>query len=130
MQRYVFPAVVERSGSGYGIYFPDLPGCVSAAQNLADVPAHAREALQLHLSGMREDREPAPQPSSLDAVKVEDESELVGLLLVEASDQGSSESVTVSLPRRLIDSVDRAAAARGQTREHILADSAEALLAS
>ena len=32
---YVYPAVFEKDASGhYGVFFPDLPGCVAVGHNL------------------------------------------------------------------------------------------------
>ena len=45
-------AVVNQDpGSAFGIHFPDVPGCFSAADDLADLPRLAQEALSLHLEG-------------------------------------------------------------------------------
>lgn len=50
MRSYV--AVVEKEGaSAYGIWFPDVEGCFSAADDRADVIPNATEALRLHLDG-------------------------------------------------------------------------------
>ncbi|WP_231130563.1 type II toxin-antitoxin system HicB family antitoxin [Bacillus thuringiensis] len=49
---YVYPAILEKSSDGYGIYFPDLPGCVSHADTQEDALKEGREALGLHLYGM------------------------------------------------------------------------------
>ena len=43
-----FVGIVHQDpGSAYGIQFPDVPGCFSAADDLDDLPARAREALSL-----------------------------------------------------------------------------------
>lgn len=54
--------------SDYGVSFPDLPGCVTAGRTLDDARALAEDALALHLSGMADDGEAAPEPSSLETV--------------------------------------------------------------
>jgi predicted RNase H-like HicB family nuclease len=43
-----FYAVMEQEGdSAYGVTFPDLPGCFSAADRIEDVLPNATEALEL-----------------------------------------------------------------------------------
>lgn len=56
------------AGSDYGVSFPDLPGCITAAATLDEARAMAAEALALHLEGMAEDGEAVPEPSSLEAI--------------------------------------------------------------
>ncbi|MED1406498.1 type II toxin-antitoxin system HicB family antitoxin [Bacillus mycoides] len=68
---YVYPAVLEKSSDGYGIYFPDLPGCVSHADTQEDALKEGREALGLHLSGMEEDNDPIPEPSTIENIELE-----------------------------------------------------------
>ena len=57
-------------GTGYSAWVPDLPGCVAAAATREDCERQIREAIELHLAGMRADGEPIPEPSSVDAAMV------------------------------------------------------------
>ena len=57
-----YVVLIERGPTGYGAYVPDLPGCVAAAATEDEVRGLIREAIALHLEGMREDGEPAPPP--------------------------------------------------------------------
>ena len=54
--------------SDFGVEFPDFPGCVTAGRTLAESRVMATEALELHVAGMIEDREPIPEPASLNAI--------------------------------------------------------------
>ena len=66
-----YAIVVERSSTGYAAYVPDLPGCVAAGATRGVVERLIREAIQLHLEGMREDGEPIPEPTTgVDLVEV------------------------------------------------------------
>lgn len=56
--------VIEKSSNGYGAYVPDLLGCVTVGDTVEEVKANIREAIELHLEGMREDGEPIPVPSA------------------------------------------------------------------
>jgi predicted RNase H-like HicB family nuclease len=64
MDRYVYPAVFRPAGDGYSVDFPDLPGCVSAGSNRFEALDMAREALSLHIYGMREDGDSLPEASN------------------------------------------------------------------
>ncbi|MCT4568849.1 type II toxin-antitoxin system HicB family antitoxin, partial [Bacillus thuringiensis] len=68
---YVYPAILEKSSDGYGIYFPDLPGCVSHADTQEDALKEGREALGLHLYGMEKDNESIPEPTPIDKLELD-----------------------------------------------------------
>lgn len=59
-----YAIVVERAGTNYSAYVPDLPGCIATGGTLEETEQLIREAVELHLSGLREDGLPIPQPSS------------------------------------------------------------------
>ena len=59
-----YAVVIENAGANYSAYVPDLPGCVATGVNIDDVQREIREAIELHIEGMREDGEPIPKPSS------------------------------------------------------------------
>ena len=59
-----YAIVIENAGPNFSAYVPDLPGCVATGANVDEVQREIREAIELHLEGMREDGDPIPQPSS------------------------------------------------------------------
>jgi predicted RNase H-like HicB family nuclease len=59
-----YAIVVENAGNNYSAYVPDLPGCVATGGTLEETEQLIREAVELHLNGLREDGLPIPQPSS------------------------------------------------------------------
>jgi predicted RNase H-like HicB family nuclease len=59
-----FAVVIEKAGTNYSAYVPDLPGCIATGSTVAETETLIREAIELHLSGMREDGTPIPPPSS------------------------------------------------------------------
>jgi predicted RNase H-like HicB family nuclease len=57
--------IVEKEpNTDWGAYVPDLPGCVAVASTREEVERLIRDAIELHLRGMREDGEPIPAPTS------------------------------------------------------------------
>ena len=62
MRRYA--VVVEHIGANYSAYAPDLPGCVATGESVEETLANMRDAIALHLRGLREDGLPVPDPSS------------------------------------------------------------------
>jgi predicted RNase H-like HicB family nuclease len=63
MKRYAI--VIEKAQSNYGGYVPDLPGCVATGPTVEETEQLLREAIEIHLAGMREDGLPIPEPSSV-----------------------------------------------------------------
>ncbi len=59
-----YAIVIEKAESNYAAYVPDLPGCVATGQTIEETEKEIREAIDLHLKGMREDGLPIPEPSS------------------------------------------------------------------
>lgn len=56
--------VVEKGPSSFGAYVPDLPGCVAAGESKDEVLSLIRDAIELHLEGLKEEGQPIPPPSS------------------------------------------------------------------
>ncbi len=59
-----YAVVIEQAGSNYSAYVPDLPGCVATGANIKDAENNIREAIRLHIAGMKEDGLPIPSPKS------------------------------------------------------------------
>ena len=59
-----YTVLIERGPTSYGAYVPDLPGCVAVAATEDEVRALIREAIALHVTGLREDGEPIPPPTT------------------------------------------------------------------
>ncbi len=60
-----YAVVIEKTKSNYSAYVPDLPGCIATSLTIEETEASIREAISLHLEGMREDQLPIPEPTSL-----------------------------------------------------------------
>ena len=66
-----YAVVIEKADSNYSAYVPDLAGCIAVGETLSEVQQLIREAVELHLAGMREDGLAIPPPSSqVDYVEV------------------------------------------------------------
>ena len=63
MQRFL--VVVERVENNFSAYSPDLPGCAATGKTAEEAVANMREAVQMHIEGMLEDKLPIPEPQAL-----------------------------------------------------------------
>jgi predicted RNase H-like HicB family nuclease len=59
-----YAIVIEKATKNYSAYVPDLPGCVATGATLEETEQLIREAIEFHLSGLRDDGAPIPEPSS------------------------------------------------------------------
>ena len=61
MRRYLI--LIEPTATGFSAYSPDLPGCAATGETRDDVERNIRDAVELHVDGLRELGEPVPTPS-------------------------------------------------------------------
>ena len=69
MTHYV--AIVEEAGpeKAIGVWFPDLPGCFSAGDDIEDALRNAREALALYAEAEAREGRILPKPRTISALK-------------------------------------------------------------
>jgi predicted RNase H-like HicB family nuclease len=60
-----YAIVIEKAGSNYSAYVPDLPGCIATGDTVAEVEREMREAIRFHIDGLREDGLVVPEPVSV-----------------------------------------------------------------
>jgi len=60
MRKYAI--VIEQGENNLSAYVPDLPGCVTTGGTIEEIDRNIREAIELHLEGLREEGEPIPEP--------------------------------------------------------------------
>ena len=120
MVRY-YPAIIEPAKDGFGVFFPDLPGCTSAGASLQEAARNAEEALQAHIDLTAEHGETLPEPSALDGLVIDADVVVAARVLVRAEVPGRSVRVNITLPEELLTAIDRYAARTGHTRSGLLA---------
>lgn len=73
MAKYAYPAVfTPESGGGYSVYFPDIEGCYTQGDDMADAIFMAEDALELMLYEYEESGEKIPNPSSPKDIELND----------------------------------------------------------
>lgn len=114
-------ALVQKDeDSAFGISFPDLPGCFSAADDEKDILPNAVEALELWFED-----EPQQEPRKLQAIAEEVADDLAaGAFLIAVPHirrLSKQRRVNVSFDAGTLDAVDTAALQLGLTRSGFLA---------
>jgi predicted RNase H-like HicB family nuclease len=56
--------VIERGDGGFGAYVPDLPGCAAVGETKEEALRLVREAIVLHIEGLKRRGLPVPEPRS------------------------------------------------------------------
>lgn len=59
-----YAVVIEKARNNYSAYVPDLPGCVATGRTRPAVRKAIRDAIAMHLEGLREDGQPVPKPQA------------------------------------------------------------------
>lgn len=121
--RYYIGVVHQEGDSAFGVHFPDVPGCFSAADDMNDLLANASEALSLHLEG-----EALPEARPLDVVRADEDvardlaegAFLLAVPLLQLS--GRTTKANITMDAGLLAAVDQYAKSHGLTRSAFLAD--------
>lgn len=123
-------AVVEKEDdTAFGIWFPDLPGCISAADDEGEIYENAAIALRLYADGEMELAAPSAmtslsaRPDVRKAVKAG--AILISVPLIQST---KKRRYNVMLDPALVEHVDEMARIAGVSRSELIADALEARL--
>lgn len=122
---YYVALVHKEKGSSYGVQFPDVPGCFSAADDMEHVVSNAAEALSLWA-------EDAALPAARAVEKIVSDKAVAkelsaGAFLISVPFQENDTrvvSANISLERGMLKAIDEAAKRRKLTRSAFLAQAA------
>jgi predicted RNase H-like HicB family nuclease len=127
-----YPIVIHKDAdSDYGVTVPDLPGCFSAGRTIDEALEMAREAIELHLEGLIEEGELIPEPGSIEAHQ--ETPDYAGgtwavVSIAPSRLRVKAKRVNITMPERILDTVDRFAAAENETRSGLLCKAAVAYI--
>ncbi len=120
---YFYALVRKDTESAYGVEFPDLAGCFSAADDMERILPNACEALELWFEDAAE-----VTPMRLEQIQILVANDLAeGAFLVAVPRirrSGRQVRANISLDKGMLDAIDHAAADRSLTRSAFLADAA------
>ena len=63
-----YAILIECGPTSYGASVPDLPGCVAIGRTIAEVQRLIREAIQAHVTGLREEGLAVPAAQTIAAI--------------------------------------------------------------
>lgn len=129
-----YPVVIHKDAdSDFGVTVPDIPGCFSAGTSIDEAISMAQEAIECHLEGMLIDGEPIPVPAGIekhlqqktyqDAIWAVVDIDLSKLSV-------KSRRVNITIPERLLTTVDNYANRHGSSRSGLLAQAVTEYMAT
>jgi predicted RNase H-like HicB family nuclease len=121
-------ALIHEEDGVFGISFPDFPGCVSTGKTEDEVLRKGSEALAFHVAGMVEDGDALPIPRNLAELRADrtfrGDAKGAVVALVPFDLPARAVRLNISMDETLLQAVDRAASADGQSRSAFLAEAA------
>jgi predicted RNase H-like HicB family nuclease len=136
---YVAILAPDRDAGGYAVFFPDLPGCVTQGEDMAEAQAMAGDALSGWIASAMAHGDQIPAPRPLEAIRSDKafarENEVnwpdaIAMLVAARPPLGRPERVNVSLDSNRLRAIDAYAERRGLTRSAVLEAGADLLLSS
>ncbi|MEO5328427.1 MAG: type II toxin-antitoxin system HicB family antitoxin [Magnetococcus sp. THC-1_WYH] len=119
-----FLAIIEKGVDGFGVTFPDFPGCVSHGLTVQEAAEQAENALAGHVAAMVADGDPMPTPMTLDDMVTDPDIQEVARILVRVNLLGNEGWPNISLDEDLIEQIDAEAASIGVSRSAFWAEAA------
>ena len=122
-------ALIDEEDGAFGVTFPDFPGCTTVAGDLDQAVAKAAEVLAFHVEGMVADGLALPPVRSFGelrrdpAFRAESKRAIV-VVPVPFAPPARAVRVNITVDENLLERIDRAAAAAGETRSGYLAAAA------
>jgi predicted RNase H-like HicB family nuclease len=121
-------ALVHGKRGAYGISFPDFPGCIAGGDTVDEALRRGRDALDFHVESMIEVGEPLPKIRDIAEIRADaeyaDDFADAMVAVIDAEVPAKAVRVNISLDERLLDRIDRAAEATGETRSGFIAAAA------
>ena len=91
-----YPAIIHEEDGAFWVEFPDLEGCFSDGDTLADAASNASEALGMYICSLMERNIEVPHPSDVRSVSTDD-----GIITVVATEPLAYRKSTKSVKKTL-----------------------------
>jgi len=110
--KYAYTAVFTKEDGLYNVYFPDLPGCYTCGENVADAVYMAQDVLCLWLYDLEQDKKRIPPATIPNDIEVAN-GEFTSVVAVDTETyrrfyENKSVKKTLTIPMWLNERVERA----------------------
>src|SRR5258706_4612051 len=120
MQQF-YVAIIEKARGGFGVFFPDLPGCTSFGPTIAKAAENAYVAAQAHAALTQEYGEDLPRARTPEQISIDPDVQEKARLLVPVEVGEEPVRVNISLPASALAALDRTAKELSLTRSGAIA---------
>jgi predicted RNase H-like HicB family nuclease len=120
MQQF-FVAIIEKARGGFGVFFPDLPGCTSFGSTIAKAAENAYVAAQAHAALTQEYGEELPRARTPEQISIDPDVQEKARLMVPVETGEEPVRVNISLPASVLAALDRTAKELSLTRSGAIA---------
>lgn len=110
--------IVHNDGpnTAWGITFPDLPGCISAADSFEDLPAQAQEAVALWIETAQDNKTIIPNPSNIETIRCHpDAKDAISYLPIPAPTADRCIRLNITMAETLVRQIDAQVGARARS---------------
>lgn len=129
-----YPIVIHKDqDSDYGVTVPDIPGCYTAGSSIEEAIGMAQEAIECHIEGLLMDSEVVPLSSAIGVLQNNPEFKDGVWAIVEVDLAKLSlkpKRVNVTIPERLLNTIDLYAKKHGESRSGLFAQAATEYMAA
>jgi predicted RNase H-like HicB family nuclease len=125
-----FIAIIHRDEAGFGVSFPDAPGCFAAARSLDAVKREAASALRSHMDVSAEEGLSVPVARSPEAVlsdpqvRADMRDAFAALEIQPLARSGKVKRINLTVDEFALGRIDRAAKRMGVTRSAFMTEAA------
>ena len=130
-----FPIAIEHGDEkhAFAVVVPDVPGAFSAGDNIDDAITNSEKAILMVLEDYIERGEALPKPSTIESLRRRKEFKgwtwaFADVDLAKLS--GKAVRINITIPERLLASIDAFAHAKGESRSGFLARAAAEAMAA
>ena len=125
--KYYYPAVFVKDDDKIGVSFPDIPGCFTFGDDMADALFMAEDAASMMIASFEDDGDPIPASSDIATIKTDG---IVSLVPVDTDEwrrkfDNKAVKKTLTIPSWL----NRKAEKAGVNFSQVLQDALKAMLA-
>lgn len=71
MNKFLYPAVFQAEDVGYSVWIPDIQGCISQGDTLAEAYENIKDALGLFVEEQKNTKDSLPDASKPENIKIE-----------------------------------------------------------
>jgi len=114
-------------GSSYGVTVPDLPGCFSAGDSMEEALESVREAIDLHVETLIEDKVEIPVATAMSILQANPDYANGVWAVVDVPVEkylGPAEKINITVPKLILARIDEYAKKHGQSRSGFLVEAA------